>query len=102
MNDTTKHTYKPFPRGDHEITVRLCYDCDTWHADDDSLLYNEGQKDAWEAKVSSLESSLAEVKAELVEANNLLALTRNALTMSRQELGGLLEFKQELERRRVT
>ena len=61
-----RHAYKPFPRGDHAIIVRLCYDCDNWHAEDDSLLYNEGRKQDWASSVADLEARLAaETKARL-------------------------------------
>ena len=51
-----RHAYKPLSRGGvprhHGATLlRLL---DKWHADDDSLLYNEGHKREWEARIAAL------------------------------------------------
>ena len=67
----SEHKYRPMPRGEHAITVRLCYDCDKWHAEDDSILYNEYAKAEWESVNRRLEAEVERLNAYKALASKL-------------------------------
>lgn len=71
QNQGERHAYKPLPRGDHAITVRLCHECDNWHAEDDSILYNEGRKWDWQYVNDTLTRQLEEARRDCEETVRL-------------------------------